>query len=228
MGIEIERKFLVQVEKLPDLTQLARTTIVQGYLPSQLRIRIEDYRLYPTTSSCKSATLTLKGPGDVSRTEYNWPIPLKDAAELLSTCKAIRKIRYQAAGSDGHLWEIDHFLEPMWVPDGDPKEPGVLYQERGELFPLRQYDLWLAEIELTQEDEVFASPSWLGEEVTHDARFKNVNLAAYQAEGRELQRADLYECEECSRKSGSPRLCSRCLEARDKAGNAWRGARVYT
>ena len=52
--------------------------------------------------------------------------------------------------------------------------------------------------------------------------------AAYQAEGRELQRADLYECEECSRKSGSPRLCSRCLEARDKAGNAWRGARVYT
>ena len=48
-------------------------------------------------------------------------------------------------------WELDHF------PD------------RG---------LWLAEIELASESEAFDRPEWLGEEVSGDARYQNVNLAA--------------------------------------------------
>jgi adenylate cyclase len=47
-------------------------------------------------------------------------------------------------------WEIDHF------------------EDRG---------LWLAEIELQSEDEPFERPAWLGEEVTHEARYSNVRLA---------------------------------------------------
>ena len=48
-------------------------------------------------------------------------------------------------------WEIDHFAD------------------RG---------LWLAEIELSSEDEPFDSPPWLGAEVTHDPAYSNANLAA--------------------------------------------------
>jgi adenylate cyclase len=48
-------------------------------------------------------------------------------------------------------WEVDHF------PD------------RG---------LWLAEIELDAESETFDRPAWLGAEVSGDARYQNVNLAA--------------------------------------------------
>ncbi len=36
-------------------------------------------------------------------------------------------------------------------------------------------------------------------------------------------RPDLYYCEECNGKPGSPALCDRCLEARQKAGDAFVG-----
>ena len=38
--------------------------------------------------------------------------------------------------------------------------------------------LWLAEIELDSEAEAFDRPAWLGAEVSGDARYQNVNLAA--------------------------------------------------
>jgi hypothetical protein len=34
---------------------------------------------------------------------------------------------------------------------------------------------------------------------------------------------ELYECVECSRKSGAPTLCERCLRARNIAGSSWKG-----
>ncbi len=37
------------------------------------------------------------------------------------------------------------------------------------------------------------------------------------------QHPELYECESCSRKPGSPTLCDRCLTERSNAGNAWVG-----
>ena len=38
--------------------------------------------------------------------------------------------------------------------------------------------LVLAEIELTAEDQPFARPDWVGDEVTDDARYYNANLIA--------------------------------------------------
>lgn len=38
------------------------------------------------------------------------------------------------------------------------------------------------------------------------------------------QRPDLYECELCGPKPGSPELCGRCRVASQRAGNAWIGA----
>lgn len=41
--------------------------------------------------------------------------------------------------------------------------------------------------------------------------------------------SDLYECDTCSSKPGTPTLCGRCLDARAKAGPLkWRGPRVFT
>jgi adenylate cyclase len=48
---------------------------------------------------------------------------------------------------------------------------------RFELDHFRERDLWLAEIELNDEQERFERPPWLGEEVTQDPRYSNARLA---------------------------------------------------
>ncbi len=48
---------------------------------------------------------------------------------------------------------------------------------RFELDHFRERDLWLAEIELSDERERFDRPPWLGEEVTGDPRYANSRLA---------------------------------------------------
>ncbi|MFN5736296.1 MAG: adenylate cyclase, partial [Flavobacteriales bacterium] len=65
--------------------------------------------------------------------------------------KKLSKTRYRIMHA-GNLWEIDVFHE---------KNEGLV----------------LAEIELSAPDQVFEPPFWLGEEVTDDARYLNVNLA---------------------------------------------------
>jgi len=48
---------------------------------------------------------------------------------------------------------------------------------RWDLDHFRARDLWLAEIELTSEDERFDRPPWLGNEVTEDPAYSNTCLA---------------------------------------------------
>lgn len=48
---------------------------------------------------------------------------------------------------------------------------------RFELDHFRERALWLAEIELSAEDEEFERPAWLGEEVTEDPAYANARLA---------------------------------------------------
>ena len=49
---------------------------------------------------------------------------------------------------------------------------------RWELDQFPDRGLWLAEIELDSEAEAFDRPAWVGAEVSGDARYQNVNLAA--------------------------------------------------
>ncbi|SRR2546426_9438187 len=49
---------------------------------------------------------------------------------------------------------------------------------RFELDHFRERDLWLAEIELSDERERFERPPWLGEEVTADPAYANSSLAS--------------------------------------------------
>ena len=54
---------------------------------------------------------------------------------------------------------------------------------RFELDHFRERDLWLAEIELSDERERFDRPAWLGEEVTSDPAYANSRLATERPAG---------------------------------------------
>ncbi len=147
MGVEIERKFLVNENWKPEGRSIH---VKQGYLPGTgpmlVRVRQEDRRAY----------LTLKGRTEgITRSEYEYEIPMEDAGELLERCEKpiIEKTRYLIP-AEPHLWEVDVFAGA----------------NRG---------LIVAEIELSREDEPFLRPGWLGPEVSGDPRYYNSNLAAH-------------------------------------------------
>jgi len=148
MGIEIERKFMVDHEKWNALKKPAGTHYHQGYLLDDINCTIR-VRLAGTTGF-----VTIKGANSgVTRKEYEYKIPAADATELISTFakSAVEKIRYRIRFK-GMLWEIDEFL-------GDNK------------------GLIMAEIELKNEKEAFEKPEWIAGEVSDDDRYYNSNLA---------------------------------------------------
>jgi len=146
MGVEIERKFLVAGEAWRTLGK--STLLRQGYLSTDasrtVRVRIDGERAF----------LTIKGKSEgMSRGEWEYPIPVQDAAELLDgLCQQplVEKVRHRIA-SGAHTWEVDEFLGA-------------------------NAGLVVAEIELASEDEAFDQPDWIGREVTGDARYFNSNL----------------------------------------------------
>jgi adenylate cyclase len=102
------------------------------------------------------ARLNIKSGGLVaSRLEYEYPIPVADARELLTlaTGPLIDKTRHYF-DYGGFTWEIDEF-------HGD------------------NAGLVVAEIELEREDQEFPRPPWLGVEVTHLERYYNVCLVKH-------------------------------------------------
>ncbi len=146
MGVEIERKFLVIGEEWKALAQ--PILMRQAYLSSSpdrvVRVRIEGELAFLTIKSANQG---------ISRSEWEYPIPLSDAQEMLErVCEQplIEKFRYRIPCGD-HLWEFDEFLG----------------QNAG---------LCVAEIELQAEHEAFLRPPWLGEEVSHDHRYANARL----------------------------------------------------
>ena len=146
MGKEVERKFLVKPGAWTP--EGAGTWYKQGYLSSQ-KERVVRVRIAGTKSM-----LTIKGPTTgVTRSEFEYPIPLEDASILLDTlCEKplIDKHRHLEVHG-GKTWEIDVF--------------------HGE-----NEGLVVAEIELTSEAEAFEHPAWLAEEVSSDPRYFNSNL----------------------------------------------------
>lgn len=110
------------------------------------RVRIRGERAY----------LTLKGPSaGISRDEYEYPIPLTDARQILSRyCdnRLVQKTRH-VVGFGRHAFEIDVF--------------------RG-----RHAGLVIAEVELIHAQQQIERPSWLGPEITADKRYGNFALAS--------------------------------------------------
>lgn len=104
MGQEIERKFLVDIQKWE--CKGKKVFIQQSYLSDDpartVRVRI----------SGDKAILTIKGETEgISRKEFNYQIEVADAIELMKLTKGkpIEKFRYNI-NHKGKLWEVDEFL----------------------------------------------------------------------------------------------------------------------
>jgi adenylate cyclase len=146
MGQEIEHKFRVDVSRWRP--QDEGVVIRQGYLSA------EKDRVVRIRTAGPKAYLTIKGPGHVSRAEFEYEIPLADAVAILDDLclpGAIEKTRYRQEFG-GHIWEIDVF-------HGDNE------------------GLVVAEIELEHEGEVFERPDWALDEVSEDPRYFNASLS---------------------------------------------------
>lgn len=100
------------------------------------------------------AWITIKGQAHgLTRPEYEYSIPLEDAREMLDLfCGAnrIAKVRYEIE-YEGHTWEVD-------------------------VFEGRNEGLVIAEVEMESEDTEVILPDWVGQEVSHDPRFRNSSL----------------------------------------------------
>jgi len=149
MPREIERKFLIDESLIGELKD--GETIKQGYFPTLnktvIRARLKGNKGY----------ITIKGQKvGISRPEYEYEIPFKDAQEIIEKlCESlvIEKTRYKIKHAN-HIWEIDVF-------EGDNK------------------GLIVAEVEMKDENEKVQLPNWTTNEVTDDFRYSNSNLVKY-------------------------------------------------
>jgi len=148
MGIEIERRFLVENEDWKD--QVIRSeSFSQAYLNSSVdewttRVRIIDNN---------KGYITLKSSlNGLVNYEFEYSIPRKDAIELIQLSKyKITKIRYQLK-----------INKKNWVVD---------------VFEKSNSGLKIAEIELNSESEEIRVPSWCGKEITGIKSLSNASLA---------------------------------------------------
>ena len=150
MGVEIERKFLVDKQAWEMLEKPAGEMYRQGYL---LTDPAKTIRVRQTPDK---GFLTIKGISvGATRAEYEYEIPFDEAGELLNffASNCLSKVRYKVTVGN-HLWEIDEFLE---------ENAGLL----------------IAEIELNDESELFQLPVWAAEEVTGEAKYYNSKLAIH-------------------------------------------------
>jgi adenylate cyclase len=150
MADEIEHKFLVRDDRWR-ADVFRSVAMSQGYLVSDatrsVRVRVAGDQGY---LNIKSATVGIR------RKEYEYPIPLADAREMLATLctrPPLEKTRHYVRHG-GHVWEIDVF-------------EGV------------NAGLVVAEVELAGPEETFARPPWAGEDVSHERRYYNAYLAEH-------------------------------------------------
>lgn len=102
----------------------------------------------------ETAALNIKSrEAGAKRLEFEYPLPMADALELLDRLAGTRvtEARHHVE-VDGHLFEIDEFAGA---------NAGLI----------------VAEIELDAVDSPFPRPPWLGRELTDEARFYNLRLA---------------------------------------------------
>ncbi len=118
------------------------------------------------------AWLTVKGERTgLSRAEFEYEIPREDARAMLTmvcdTC-LIERTRH-CVPYGGLTWEVNVY---------DGALSGMV----------------LAEVELSNEDQAFEQPAWLGREVTQDPRFRQSTMLRLSREaGRDVTLAEIME-----------------------------------
>lgn len=148
MAKEIEKKYLVKAELLPELND--GSLYIQGYLSINplIRFRIKN----------NSAIITIKkvSSDGISRDEWEFEKEISDedinGIVSLAVKKPISKKRYKLEFK-GFIWEID-------VYQGD------------------NLGLITADIEIPTQDTDFVFPDWIDstKEITNDPKYFNVNL----------------------------------------------------
>ena len=148
MGIEIERRFLVENEDWRSQV-IASENFNQAYLNESspewtIRIRIINNN---------QAYITLKSSlNGFTNYEFEYEIPIQDAIELFNLSKnKITKTRYQLK-INKKIWVVDFFYGS-------------------------NSSLKIAEIELTSESESIKIPLWCGQEITGIKSLSNASLA---------------------------------------------------
>ena len=147
MGVEIERKFLVDKSKWEKAKPETGLKITQGYILKSVEKTVR------VRTKGDQGFITIKGKTKgISRSEFEYAIPYEEAVKMLEEfCdKKIIKTRYELK-YDQFIWEVDEFESP---------KAGLI----------------LAEIELSNEDEDFRQPEWLGEEVSDRIEYYNANM----------------------------------------------------
>ena len=136
---------------LVDQDLLPKNIIGEEYI--QAYIAINDQGIVRIRIKGSIALLTIKtSEKGMTRNEFEYEVPLEDAKSLveLFNDKIIYKTRYKIT-IDKKLWEVDEFHK----------------ENKG---------LWLAEIELESENELFSLPEWIKKEVTGDQKYFNAYL----------------------------------------------------
>ena len=147
MALEIERKFLVDAEKISALNLTGGEKIFQGYLSTDknktVRVRVKNNRGFLTIKSANVG---------IVRKEFEYEIPVADAEEILKLCapNVLQKVRYKVEYA-GKIFEVD-------------------------IFSGRHQGLILAEVELNSPTEIVDLPEWIGEEVSDNPKYFNSNL----------------------------------------------------
>jgi len=144
MTLEIERKFLVANDAWK------QSAVKSEHLRDGLIARFGDgkVRIRLTDSG---ASLTIKGPRNgIVRQEFEYEIPRAHAEQMLQALclqdPILEKVRH-IVPFGGLNWTIDEYMGPL---------AGVVF----------------AEVELEHPTQEVQLPPWVGEEVTHDPRFR--------------------------------------------------------
>ena len=149
MPLEIERKFLVAHDGWKKCV-VRRSKIQDGLIASNNGNKAR------VRIADDKATVALKSRRmGMVRTEFEYAIPYADAEEILRTMcdgNVLNKVRHFVIHKDA-TWLIDVYDDIL---------KGIV----------------IAEIELTQPDQVLQIPDWVGAEVTDDPRYRKVNMRA--------------------------------------------------
>lgn len=151
MAIEIERKFLVS--KIPPIPKGSKVYEVEQYYISvypEIRFR----KIRNTNSDQWGYYLTSKNKGTQVREEVETTITegVYEYHKEKMKGRLIRKTRIKIPLDRRLYAELDIY---------------------------KDFDLIVVEVEFKNETEAkqFVPPDWFGKEVTHDLRYKNINLA---------------------------------------------------
>ena len=154
--MEIERQFLIS--EFPDLPEIYRAQVWQGYLSTAPVVRI---RRFSPPDGADRYEMTVKGKGTLVRTEVNLPIDpvqYEEMAGLLSKAP-IHK--------DYHVYELPGGLRLECSAVDSGTDHGFMYAE--------------VEFDSVEAANAFVPPAFLGREVTE---VKDFSMSNYWVKGR--------------------------------------------